>query len=185
MADPTDDDHKLRDGRGRFSRTLQGAQRDAYAAQLRAQRWTYQQIADELGIDKSNAIMAVRRAIRDACAGPGKELVDLEVTRLEAMYDEVLDILNADHVLVSHGKVIYDQAGNPLPDYDIKLRAIDRALRARESFRKLLGLDAAVKVDATVHEVTQQDLELQEMLREAKARTDLEERQILDGGTDG
>jgi hypothetical protein len=39
-----------------------------------------------------------------------------------------------------------------------------------------------VKVDATVHEVTQKDLELQEMLREAKARVPLEEQQILDGG---
>jgi hypothetical protein len=101
------------------------------------------------------------------------------------MYDEVLDILQADHVMVSHGRVVYDQDGNPLPDYDIKLRAVDRALRARESFRRLFGLDQPTKVDATVHEVTQQDLELQEMLREAKARTELEEQQIRDGGTDG
>jgi hypothetical protein len=49
--------------------------------------------------------------------------------------------------------------------------AITTAVRLSESRRKLLGLDAPqqVTVDATVHEVTQEDLALAEMLREAKA----------------
>jgi hypothetical protein len=50
------------------------------------------------------------------------------------------------------------------------LGAVDRLLKISESRRRLLGLDAAVKVDATVTEVTQADLELQELLREAQAR---------------
>jgi hypothetical protein len=136
-----------RDGRGRYTRTIEQAQRDAHAAELRAQHWTYQQIADELGIDKTGAIRAVRNAIRDACAGPAKELIDLEVTRLEAISDEVLDILQRDHPVVSHGKMIYGEDGEPLLDDDIKLRAVDRYLRARESFRKLLGLDQPAKVE--------------------------------------
>jgi hypothetical protein len=41
-----------------------------------------------------------------------------------------------------------------------------------------------VKVDATVTEVTQQDVELQEMLRDAKVKMQLEEQQIIDGGAD-
>lgn len=178
-------DQDSRDGTGRYHRTLQGAERDAHAARLRAEHWTYQAIATELGIDKSTAIRSVRRALREACLGPAKELVEMEASRLEAIYDEVLDILQADHVVISHGRIVYDSDGNTLPDYDIKLRAVDRALRARESFRKLMGLDQPTKVDATVTEVTQQDLELQEMLREAKARTEVEEQQILDGGTEG
>ncbi|MYS16259.1 hypothetical protein, partial [Streptomyces sp. SID4982] len=178
---PTGD--RARSGKGKFVRTLDNARRDAEAAGLRAQGLTYQKIADQLGYtDRSDARVGVRRAIRDACLGPAKELVDLEVTRLEAMYDEVMDILQADHVMVSHGRIVYDQDGNPLPDHDIKLRAIDRALRARESFRKLLGLDAALKVDAIVTEVTQQDLELQEMLRDARAAMQMEEQNIVDGG---
>jgi hypothetical protein len=39
-----------------------------------------------------------------------------------------------------------------------------------------------VKVDATVTEVTQQDVELQEMLRDAKVKMQLEEQRIIDGG---
>jgi hypothetical protein len=176
MANPN---QGSRNGKGRYTRTLHTAERDAYAAQLRAQHWTYQQIADELGWDhKSSAVTAVRRALRDACAGPAKELVEMESARLEAMYDEVLTVLQADHVMVSHGRVVYDEHGNPLPDYDIKLRAVDRALRTRESFRKLMGLDQPTKVDARVTEVTQQDIELAELIREAQAKNAVEEARI-------
>ena len=69
----------------------------------------------------------------------------------------------------------------PLLDDGPKLAAIDRLVKIRESYRRLFGLDRPVKVDATVHEVTQQDIELQEMLREAKAAMHAEEQQIRDG----
>jgi hypothetical protein len=73
------------------------------------------------------------------------------------------------------------------------LQAIDRLVkiedaRNRNAIRraKLTGIEAAVKVDATVHEVTQQDLELQEMLREAKARVASQEEALrnISGGED-
>ncbi|MFF7129996.1 helix-turn-helix domain-containing protein [Streptomyces sp. NPDC008240] len=142
-----------RDGHGRYTRTIENAEHDAHAAQLRAQGWTYKQIADELGIEKSGAIRAVRRAIRDACAAPGRDLIDLEVTRLEAMYDEVLDILQRDHPVVSHGRIVKDDAGAPLVDDEMKLKAVDRALRTRESFRKLLGLDAPSRVSVEAEQL--------------------------------
>ncbi|MFI9154501.1 hypothetical protein [Streptomyces sp. NPDC053367] len=144
MANPNQD---ARDGNGRYTRNPQTAERDGQAAELRAQGWTYQQIADELGYaDKRTALEACRRAIRDACVGPGKALVDLEVQRLEAMYDRVLDILEQDQPLVSHGRIVKDDTGAALVDEELKLKAIDRALRTRESFRKLLGLDAPSRV---------------------------------------
>ena len=43
-------------------------------------------------------------------------------------------------------------------------------LKIVERRSKLLGLDAPTRVDATVYEVTQADLELQETLREARAK---------------
>lgn len=139
---------RMRDGRNRFARNPATAANDAYAADLRAQGWTYQKIADELGYKgKNSAIEAVRRAMRDACAGPAQALIDLEVSRLEMITDEVLEILQRDHVTVSHGKVVKDDNGNPLLDDGIKLQAVDRYLRARESFRKLLGVDKPSKVE--------------------------------------
>jgi hypothetical protein len=153
MANPH---QEARDGNGRYIRNPNTAARDAQAADLRAQGWTYQRIADHFDIDKHTAIDAVRNAIRDACAGPGKDLVDLEVTRLEAMYDRVLDILEEDQPLVSHGRIVKDDTGTPLIDQELKLKAIDRALKARESFRKLLGLDAPSRVSVEAEQLGRQ-----------------------------
>lgn len=150
MANPNQD---ARDGNGRYERSLDTARRDARAAELRAQGHTYQQIADALGVTKRSAIDACRRAVREAVDGAGKNLVTLEVTRLEAMYDEVLDILQRDHYVVSYGQIVHDDTGAPLHDDEMKLKAIDRALRTRESFRKLLGLDAPSRVSVEAEQL--------------------------------
>lgn len=171
---------------GQFVRTPDTARRDAQAAELRAQGRTYQQITDELGYaDRGNAHRAVRRALRDIVKGPAEKLIQQEAERLDTLYEEALAVLERDHLTVSHGRIICGDDGQPIPDDGPKLAAIDRLVKIRESYRRLFGLDSPTKVDATVHEVTQQDLELQEMLREAKARTRAEEQQIRDGGVDG
>ena len=61
-------------------------------------------------------------------------------------------------------------------------RNVEVAIRVEERRSKLLGLDEAIKLDATVHEVSQQDLELEELLREAKAANAVIEAQL---GPDG
>jgi hypothetical protein len=47
----------------------------------------------------------------------------------------------------------------------------------------MMGYNQPVKVDATVHEVTQQDVELAELIREAQAKNATEEARIK-GETD-
>jgi hypothetical protein len=151
MANPN---QNVRDRHGRYSRNPETATRDAAAAELRAQGKTYQQIADDLGYASSrSAWEAVHRAIRDACAGPGTRLIELEVDRLEMITDEVLAILQRDHVTVSHGKIVKDDDGTPLLDDSIKLAAVDRYLKARESLRKLLGLDAPSRVSVEAEQL--------------------------------
>jgi hypothetical protein len=182
----TDDTNlKGRDGRGRYTRSLESAERDAEAARLHAQGWTYKAIAAELQMgDKSTAIRAVQRAVRAVVQGPATEVLKLHTARLEWAYGKAVEIAEANHTLVSQGKVIRGDDGEPLRDHAPVLAALREARQTLESFRNMMGLNQPVKVDATVHQVTQQDLELQEMLREAKARTELEERQILDGPTE-
>lgn len=63
-------------------------------------------------------------------------------------------------------------------DPDVRLKAMDRMLKIGERRSKLLGLDAPQRVDATVTETTQADLELDEMVREAKARNALKEQEL-------
>lgn len=175
----------LRDGNNRWTSNPELAFTDARAAELRAEGWTLQQIADDLGYaHKTGARDAIRRAVRTVVRGPAEKLIELEAARLDTLYEEALAVLERDHLTVSHGKVIRDDDGNVLLDDGPKLAALREMRMIRESYRRLYGLDRPVKVDATVHQVTQQDVELQEMLREAKAAMRAEEQQIRDGGAD-
>ncbi|WP_225825608.1 hypothetical protein [Streptomyces naphthomycinicus] len=185
MADDGSTD-KSRDGKGRYIRTIENAERDAEAARLYAAGgWTYQAIADHLGYaDRGGAVRGVQRAVRQVVQGPAEQVLQLYTSRLEWAYMKAVEIAETDHVVVSHGKVITDETGNPLRDHAPVLAALREARQTLESFRTMMGLNQPLRVDATVHQVTQQDLELQEMLREAKARTQAEEQQILDGGAD-
>lgn len=114
----------------------------------------------------------------------------LEAThaRLDRLENAALKVLERHHITVNNGRVITVD-GEPLLDDAPVLAAVDRLLKIEaervrngEALRRILGLDMPVKVDATVHETTQQDLELQEMIRDAKAKVQLEEQQIVDGG---
>jgi hypothetical protein len=143
--------HTLRNGKGRFTDSYATAQRDGQAARLRDEGWTLQAIADELGYhDRTHARQGIRRAIEKVVKEPAERLVTREAARLDTLYEEALEVLLRDHVTVSHGKIIKDDDGNPLLDDGVKLAAIDRLVKVRESYRKLLGLDAPsrVSVDA-------------------------------------
>jgi hypothetical protein len=117
------------------------------------------------------------------------ERLEAELLRLDELEARARQVLDRHHITVNNGRVI-NVDGQPLQDDGPVLAAIDRLLKIEdarrknnESQRKLLGLDAPTKVDAQVTEVTQSDLELQEMLRNAKAKVQLEEQGIIDGGT--
>ncbi|MFE3387345.1 hypothetical protein [Streptomyces anulatus] len=51
-----DEDERLRDGKGRYTRSIESVRRDATAAELRSDRKSYQQIAEAVGYsDKGEA----------------------------------------------------------------------------------------------------------------------------------
>lgn len=135
-----------RSGNGKWVRTPESAARDARAAELRAQGKTFQQIADELGLaNKGDAHHAVERALAEIVKGPAEALRDLELSRLDTMYEAAMGVLERQHVTVSNGKVVH-LSDDPLPDDGPVLQAIDRLLKIQERRAKLLGLDAEKKV---------------------------------------
>lgn len=147
MTDTPEPKKQPRDGNNRFIRTPDSARRDAQAAELRAEGRSYQQIADELGLaNKGSAHHAVRRALRDISEKPAQAVRDLELRRLDAMYEAVMEVLERRHVTVSHGKVI-DLDGEPLIDDGPVLQAVDRLLKIQARRAALLGLDAETKVN--------------------------------------
>lgn len=145
MANPNQD---ARSGKGQYIRTPETAKRDAQAAELRAQGWTFQQIADELGFhDRSGARLAIRRALTDIVQGPGERLLAVHMERLETLYERAFEIAERQHVMVSHGQVIRGDDGQPLRDSGPELAALREARNALESFWRLTGIAKPTKVE--------------------------------------
>lgn len=108
--------------------------------------------------------------------------------RLDGLEEAAIKVLEREHITVNNGRIIVLN-DEPLPDDGPVLAAIDRLvkiedarLRNADALCRILGLNAPTRIEAQVTETTQQDIELQEMLRDAKARVQLEEQQIIDGG---
>lgn len=137
-----------RDGNGQYIHSIEDAEHDAEAARLRAQGWAYRRIAAHLGISVSTAHTRVERALKETVQEAAAEVRTLELERLDALYVAAMDVLERQHVTVSHGKVIY-QGEQPLIDDGPVLAAIDRLLKISERRAKLLGLDSAEKVEVS------------------------------------
>ncbi len=137
-----------RDGRGEFTRSPEVAERDAEAARLRSQSWTYQRIALHFGVTRQAAHLMVKRAMADTLTQPAEEAREFELTRLDDAEQLIVDALERKHFIVSHGKIVY-KGETPLDDDGFVLSAVDRLVRISESRRKLLGLDAPQKIEAS------------------------------------
>lgn len=120
---------EIRDGKGRYTRTVDTAERDAQACRMRRDGATYQEIADRLGFaDRSSARRVVERGLRETVAEPAGELRTLELARLDRAQATVAPLM--DH-----------------PEPEIRLKAVDRAVRISERRCRLLGLDAPVRAE--------------------------------------
>jgi hypothetical protein len=123
------------------------AERRAKAVQMRIEGHSLRAIAETCGYKiASNASQDIGRALEQAVAEQTRSVEayrEEELQRLDALMLEAWTILRRDHLTVSHGKVVYDDAtGQPILDDGPTLQAIDRVLKIQERRAKLLGLDA-------------------------------------------
>lgn len=141
--------HRPRDGRGKFTASLDTAERDAEACRLRVRGFNYADIAQALGYaDRSHAKQGVERALRATVAEPAAHVRQLELDRLDAIVRRAWEVADAEHVLISGGRVVLDPGtGQPMRDHAPVLAAIDRLIRAGERRAKLLGLDAPTRIE--------------------------------------
>jgi hypothetical protein len=152
-----------RDRKGRFVKTLEGAERDAEACRMRADAQSYQTISDHLGYGHaSNARRAVEAMLRDTVADDVATLRALVLERLDRAERAVLEVMRTRHLTVSHGRVIKvpdPDAPPDDPDREVPLlddgpvlQAVDRLLKIAQRRSALLGLDAPTKIqtDGTV-----------------------------------
>lgn len=184
MANPNQD---RRGGNGQYLASPETAERYAEAARLRTLGYSNSQIFGMVpGFSGPKAVSdAISAVIRATLREPGPELIQMELHRLDAqlvrlnMLEEAArKVLDARHITVNNGKVIFTPGTEePMADDLPVLQAIDRLVKIEnvrnqnsERRAKLTGIEAAIKVDATVTEVTQQDIALQEMVAEMRAK---------------
>lgn len=119
-------------GKGGYERDPETAARDAEACRLRAQNYTYDQIAERLGLsNRGHAYKSVQRALKDIVREPAEELRSLELERL-------------DELASTTQQVIYSSE-----DPDVILKAVDRHLKIQTRRAALLGLDAPAKAEVS------------------------------------
>ncbi|MFJ4624238.1 hypothetical protein [Streptomyces sp. NPDC088812] len=143
-------DQNARRADGRYIPTQETADRAAEAARLKAAnpRMTYQEIADAVGYqNKAGAWRAINRCREAVIREAGAELIAAEASHLDDLFVSALEVMERDHVVVSHGRVVLDEDGKPLLDDGPKLAAIREMRMIRESYRKLFGADQPAKVE--------------------------------------
>lgn len=140
--------------KGRFITTITHDERAANAARIKAAnpKWTYQQVADAAGYNsRGDCWRDINKARRAVLVQAGAELIASEAALLDDQFVAAMEVLDRDHVVVSHGKVITmadpdTQVEKPLLDDGPKLAALREMRAIRESYRKLLGLDQPQQV---------------------------------------
>lgn len=141
-----------RDAKGHYVTTIDHEQRAARAARLRADnpQMTYQQIADTVGYsNKGDAWRAIQKCRQAVIQTAGAELIAAEASQLDDLFVAALEVMERDHIVVSHGKVVTGEDGKPLLDDGPKLAAIREMRQIRESYRKLHGLDQPTQVSVS------------------------------------
>jgi predicted transcriptional regulator len=135
-----------RRGPGR-RQSQEAMERDAQALRLHAMRYSLSQVAQALDYrDASDVARALRRARERILKPAVMEHVAVQLARLDFVTAALVEIKQRKHVVTSGGKIVLDEHGNELQDSGPELRALAQIQSCSESTRRLLGLDAAVKI---------------------------------------
>lgn len=152
MTDQTPDQPNTgppRGGNGKFVATIEAAERDANAAHLRAQRYTFQRIADELGYaSKGEAHNAVQRALARAGRETTAEAKSLMLDHLDVLIDEFWVIARRRHVIVQQGRIVRENTPDgpiTLIDDGPTMEALREIAKLEAQRAKILGVNAPTR----------------------------------------
>lgn len=134
-------------------RTIQDMRKDTEAAELRALGLTYPQIAERQKCAISTAYAAVQRALAAVPVEAVHELRQIECDRLDMVIAKLWDIANNDDTATTE-----------------RINSLTGIMRASESKRRLLGLDAPARQTVTVITEDAVDAELRRLEEELAGR---------------
>lgn len=157
--EPSEETNKLRDKNAKRSKKLNNVQRrerENLMYELRLGGYTLQQIAVKLDVTVSCVSQAISKRLKKRHQPLLEELRAVELDRLDKY-------LKALEERIERGDTL----------------AIQTALRVADRRSKLLGLDMDhLKVNPNTGELSEIDLELQDLLSSAKARTTMRAKEL-------
>lgn len=113
--------------------------------------------------------------------GPATVYRNAEVGKLDELEEKLWEVLDKDHLMISHGKVMKteDETGElvPVKDDAPRMAAIDRLLKVADRRAKLLGLDMPAKTELNVTSDIEDD-ELIQTLKSLRDKKQQEEQEI-------
>jgi len=136
------------------------------------EKMTLAAIADEMECSVFKVQRLLNKYTPKLLEGEATRHREIEVQKLDLLEERLWGMLDEDYYTVSAGQVVYMETGDPVPDIDPVMKIIDRILKVSERRAKLLGLDKPVRVEATIHQVDSTDMELAQMIREGRAKSD-------------
>jgi hypothetical protein len=140
-------DPGIRNGRGRYVRTVEQAEKDAEIARYLMGR-TYRETADHFGLAASTVHEANQRAIDAAIQPAGDEVLANELIKLDVAEYAILRVLRAHHVTVSDGRIVRDDNEAVTDDKPV-LDAVRAWVPILTHRAKLRGLFAPERFEVT------------------------------------
>jgi hypothetical protein len=129
------------------------AERDAKLVKLRREGATFQEIGDKLGFSRQYAHRRYWELIKEHPAAEVHEYRAEALDRLDWLRREAVEILRAEHVVVSQGRVMYetqdDGTKTRLLDSAPKIQALRELRQIEELQANLVGSKAPVKTDVS------------------------------------
>ena len=165
------------------------AARDKTILDMARDNYSHRAIAERVGLSRTRVTEIIHDFYYEQVLPSRDEARKAQVQRLEDYRQETLDRLKKKHIVVQHGRVV--RLKNPrtgevksLEDDGAALACIDRLLKIEDQLARMQGTHAPVEIDNRVLEVTQQDLEIQELIRNAEVAEKLAKGQLVKGCTD-
>jgi hypothetical protein len=155
---------------------LKGAGVRAEAARLKAVGWPAEDIAEKFGWytddgtpDTNRVFTAIRAHLSSMYRFTVDEMKIIELESLDQLEYRLWRILDEEHVVVSQGRVVRDENGNPLPDNRFVLETIDRIDKIKDKRAKMLGLYAPAKLEViSIDRIEQEISKLEQQLLQAE-----------------
>jgi transcriptional regulator with XRE-family HTH domain len=117
------------------------------------QRWTQEAIAAELGVTQQR-VSAILKAVREALPPIDlgeyrQQAIELHLDVIKRAY-EMAGMKGAPVTAGKDGDVVYDpEGGAVVRDYALRGSALNLVIKAEAELRKLLGADAATKIETS------------------------------------